>query len=104
MINRLLIQAVAVGLSLAGCAGASGGAGGGFGSSSQVVVNMDGDPGDIAGATVTADRECASRGARARFILLQPTSSGGSQGGYTLRPPAAIFACDPVAAATAPRR
>ncbi len=102
MIIRVVIPAVLACLSLAGCAG---GAGGAFGSSSQVVVNMDADPGDIAGATAVADRECASRGARARFILLQPTSSGGSQGGFTLRPPAAIFACDPVGpgAPTPPR-
>ena len=102
MINRALMLAAAGMLGLAGCAG---GAGGGFGSSSQVVVNMDGDPSDIVGATAVAERECAGRGARARFILLQPTSSGSSQGGFTLRPPAAIFACDPLGpAAGSPRR
>ncbi len=102
MINRVLMLAVAGTLGLAGCAG---GSGGGFGASSQVVVNMDDGSGDIAAATAIADRTCASRGARARFILLQPTSSGSSQGGFTLRPPAAVFACDPVSQAPAsPRR
>lgn len=76
-----------------GCAGG----GGGFGTSNQVVVSLDGDISDIPGATATAERQCASRGGHARFVLLQSTSSGGSQNGFTQRPPAAVFTCDPAA-------
>ncbi len=82
---------------LAACSTA--GPGGTAGGSSQVVVRLDGDISDVDGATRVAERTCASRGARARFVaLVSPPPPFGSPRvpPRTASIPEAVFACDPL--------
>ena len=87
------VAAVAV---VAACAGGQPG-GGTAGNAGQVVVRLDGDISDVDGATRVADRTCATRGGRARFIALvsPPPSFAPRIPPATANVPEAVFTCDP---------
>ncbi len=80
--------ALAAALALAGCTGGSR-------LENQVIVRLDGDPADIAGAQRVADATCERRGGRARFLALVYEDMSLIRRDTT-RPPDAVFACDPL--------
>jgi len=86
----LVAAALFLGLAglLAGCAG------GPLGYQNQVIVHLDGNPSDVAGAQVVADAECGRRGGSARFLTVV-TDSAGMDETENFRSPDAVFVCDP---------
>jgi hypothetical protein len=74
-------------LQLAGCSGGSA-------LSNQVIVHLDENPNDLAGAQRVADATCRARGGRARLMTVVNNDTGMMENEDT-RPPDAVFACDP---------
>src|SRR5206468_11381173 len=67
---------------------------GSLGTSNQVAVHLDENPNDLAAAQLVADATCRGRGGHARFLAIV-TNDAGSREVEELRPPDALFACDP---------
>jgi hypothetical protein len=67
---------------------------GSLSTANQVIVHLDENPNDLAGAQRIADDACRRRGGRARFIA-RITSDGGSHDVRSPTTPDAVFTCDP---------